>query len=420
MSFWLIETENQLNKYFNKGYKEAFVEVIPFNPNSHPQENEVSVIYVRPLNAHKGYIFPLNHSETLSLKNKHINEVLDNLDKVYVRDKKEFLHYYIKNKSFDLTLSEPYNPKLTQSHHYFYGNFHQKHDINRIIPITKHYEYCEIIFNELKPRINENINKFYNNKASVVFNAIERMGIRISRREYDKFYPSTENEEVYTQYNFKTTTTRPSNHFNKINFAALNKENGCRKSFIPKNDKYVEFDITAYHPTILANLIGYSFSNPDIHGEFAKMYGVDYAKSKQITFQMIYGGIFEQYKDLEFFKQVQIYTDELWGKFQNQGYIKDKISGFRFEKNKLDNMNPSKLLNYLIQQQETVNNINIIWEILKILRGKNSELILYTYDSFLVDHDETEQDILEQIKNVFILNNLQIKEKSGYNYHDIS
>ena len=47
-----------------------------------------------------------------------------------------------------------------------------KKDLNRIIPIVKHYEYCEKTFEDLKPRINEPINDFYNNRATVVFNAI--------------------------------------------------------------------------------------------------------------------------------------------------------------------------------------------------------------------------------------------------------
>ena len=41
----------------------------------------------------------------------------------------------------------------------------------------------------------------------------------------------------------------------------------------------------------------------DIHKAFAKMYGVDYQKSKELTFKQLYGGVFEQFKDLEFFSK---------------------------------------------------------------------------------------------------------------------
>ena len=44
-------------------------------------------------------------------------------------------------------------------------------------------------------------------------------------------------------------------------------------------------------------------------GAFAKMYKVDYKKAKEITFKQIYGGIWKEYEELEFFKKVKVYTE---------------------------------------------------------------------------------------------------------------
>lgn len=419
MLFWLIETKSQLKKYFNRGYKEAFVEIIPYNYHTHPCDNNISLLYIRPVDSRKGFMISISHSESLPVEIDDISEITNSLDKIYVRDKKEYLHYIINKNVIDLTLNKEYNPQFTNAHHFINNKFHNRPDVNKIIPITKHYEFCENIFNNIKDRINVDYNKFYNNKTSLVLNSIERNGIKINKEEFNQHFHHTEEDIVYTQYNFKTTTTRPSNHFNKINFAALNKDNGCRKSFIPENDKFIELDVTAYHPTILSHLIGYKFKNPDIHGEFAKMYKTDYQKSKQITFQMIYGGIFDKYKDLEFFKLVQNYTDKLWNKFNTDGFVECEISKFRFYKDKLEDMNPSKLLNYIIQQKETIYNTLLLWDIIKILRNKKTKLVLTCYDSFLFDFDETEEEVLEEVRNVFRLKDLQIKEKTGYNYHTL-
>ena len=68
---------------------------------------------------------------------------------------------------------------------------------------------------------------------------------------------------------------------------------------------------------------------------------------------------------------------------------------------------------------ETANNVLILYEIFKILRGKNTKLVLYVYDSFLFDVDESEIDVIEQIKQVFKDKKLQIKVKQGKNYNDI-
>jgi|TARA_R110000796_G_scaffold75649_1_gene169574 hypothetical protein len=46
----------------------------------------------------------------------------------------------------------------------------------------------------------------------------------------------------------------------------------------------------------------------------------------------------------------------------------------------------------------------------------NTKLVLYTYDSFLLDVDDSELAVLEQIKKVFYKLKLQIKEKNGINY----
>ena len=153
-------------------------------------------------------------------------------------------------------------------------------EINKIIPVVKHYETCEKNYDNLKQYIGKQLNAFYNNKMPLVFNAIERNGLQVDPDLFKKYFNQDLGDKVYTQYNYRTTTTRPSNRFGGINFAALNKENGTRKTFIPKNDKLVEIDISAYHPTLASSLIHYSFDDRDIHASFAKMYGVDYKKSK--------------------------------------------------------------------------------------------------------------------------------------------
>jgi len=57
--FWLVESDSQLKGFYESGYKEAFVEVIPYNNRIHPTINKVCAIYLRPLLATKGYIIPV-------------------------------------------------------------------------------------------------------------------------------------------------------------------------------------------------------------------------------------------------------------------------------------------------------------------------------------------------------------------------
>ena len=79
-------------------------------------------------------------------------------------------------------------------------------------------------------------------------------------------------------------------------------------------------------------------------------------------------------------------------------------------------MNPQKLFNYLLQNLETSSNVCILWDVLTLLRGKQTKLVLYTYDSFLFDWDKEEIEVMEEIKKIFTKYKFNIKSKQGYDY----
>lgn len=418
--YFIIETEEQLEQFHRQNYKEVFMEIIPFSHNTHPSQNEISLIYIRPCEEIKGFMLCIDHSETLSIALNLALSCANMWHKIYVRDKKEALHYIPSNKLFDLNISStPVQLSTTVAHDIFYRKHGNLSDINRIIPISKHYEICEELYEKLKYNIKEEYTEyeqFFNNKVAVVFNAIERSGLRVQPELFKQFFHNINGEYVYTNFNLKTTTTRPANSYGGVNYAALNKDNGCRASFIPRNDMLVEMDISAYHPSLLASMIGYQFPDDKIHEHFAELYRVSYEEGKQITFRQLYGGVYKQYKHIEFFAKVEVYVQELWQKFNEQGYIECPISHYMFRKDGLENMNPQKLLNYKLQNLETSLNVLILWEIFRILIGKKTKLILYTFDSFTFDYSEDEQDVIEQIKQIFEYYNLNIKIKQGLNY----
>ena len=416
--FWLVENKTQFEEFKNRNVKEAFVEIISYSPFIHPAENSICCIYIRPLQDHKGYIFPIYHTEVEEkLFEDKVFLLIKNLEKIYCKDKKEFLHYFPLKQLIDITLTSPTYIQVTPAHEFLYHKYPNKQDVNTLVPIVKHYEYCEALFEELEHLVDKPVNKFYNDKVSWVFNGIERAGLYVDNTLYNDYFDKDINGcVVYTQYNIKTLTTRPSNNFNGINYAALNKENGCRKAFRARNSKLIEFDITAYHPTLLSRLVGYDFGDEDIYSHFAKVYGLDRQEAKILTLQQLYGGILSQYENLEFFKKVKAYVDDLWDTFQYGGSIKCPISGYEYYKDKLENMNPQKLLNYVLQNLETSYNVRILWDIFKILKGKNTKIVLYTFDSFLFDWDREEKQVLQDIHNVFEKHKLTIKVTHGNSY----
>jgi len=423
--FWLIEKDSQIEYLINKKYEEVFVEVISYNDNLHPILNDVSLIYYKPLKSNKGFMLCIDHSESLNADKTLIDTLLTQTSRIWVRDKKKTLYYLPIKNLYDVNLIDtPYEPALTPTHIYFQNKYPEYKKINKLIPISKHYELCEGIYNNVKHNFDKELPsyfEFYNNKATLAFFGIEKNGITINENIfYEHFKPnqsfySIQDSKIYTNYNLYTTTRRPSNAFNGINFAALNKENGSRKSFIPQNHRFVEIDISAYHPHLAANLVGYDFGDQDVHQVFADMYGVSYDESKNLTFKQLYGGVFREYENLEYFQLIKQYINNIWEEFNNSGKVITPISGYCFEKSKLDNMNPQKLFNYILQNYESSNNVHILMDIHKLLKGKNTKLILYTYDSVLIDYDD-EEKLFNSIKNIFKKHNLKIKVKNGTNY----
>jgi hypothetical protein len=422
--YWLVEDKEQLNVLINSGYKKAFIEVIPYNDTIHPVQNHVSLVYIRPIEASKGFMVCIAHSEAtneLITCKTSIEKLINKFEVLYCRDKKEILHYFPNKTLYDITPPpHTYIRPTTQTHDLYYRKHQDNRELNLIIPIVKHYELCETIFRDLKANINiekTKYNEFFNSKTSMVFNAIERNGIRIHNETFSEYFHPVDGEYVYTQFNLKTTTTRPSNKFKNVNYAALNKENGCRKSFIPRNSRFVEIDISAYHPSLAARLVNYTFPTSDIHSHFASLYNVDYKKSKELTFKQLYGGVFENYKGLEFFKRIEGFVTKTWNEFNEKGYTKCPISNFVYTKENLGEMNPQKLFNYILQNMETSQNILVLWDMCRILRGCKTKLVLYTYDSFTFDVDDEEIEVLNSIREIFKKYKLNIKEETGYDYN---
>jgi len=235
----------------------------------------------------------------------------------------------------------------------------------------------------------------------------------------DKFFKHFYNRPkpwVYTQYNLNTTTTRPSNKFGGVNYAALNKKTGERACFVPKNDYFVEFDITAYHPMIVSHLIGYKFEIDDVHQEFANMYKTSREKAKELTFQQFYGRIFAKYKDLRYFKLLLQKQDELKNLYEQNGYLEEPLSGYRFYKSKLGDISKEKLFNYFLQATESSINVQILYEIQKKLENRLTQIVLTVYDSFLFDVKSGEENLLKEISEIFQTKKFKTSIKSGYDY----
>jgi len=79
-------------------------------------------------------------------------------------------------------------------------------------------------------------------------------------------------------------------------------------------------------------------------------------------------------------------------------------------------MNPQKLFNYMLQNVESAINVRILMDIHKLLLGRETKIVLYTYDSFLFELGEGEENIENEIKQIFDKYRLQTKTSYGKTY----
>jgi len=427
MAFYVIERKEQLSVLGKLG--NCFVDFIQQNDNFHPKLNSLSLIYIREINSHKGYMLCINHNESFSLEKEEVFKwLLTNTDRLFVLNKKRILYYFpFNDKLYDINFIENFNTHITNNCiDFYYRKYYSLNNINTLIPISKHYQKCEDTFNLILPIIQKYnqdnaLYSFNNNNLTKVFFEIESQGIKIDKENFIKYYKEhIKNPEfninkgkIYSNYNLYTTTGRPSNSFNNINFVALNKNNGERLCYIPSNNILVEYDIQGYHPRLVGELMNFKFNETNTYETLGKLLNVTTQEAKELTFKQMYGGVWEEYKDKPFFNKILKYSEDIWDTYQRTGRYNTKNRSFKLE----NDMTQFKLLNYIIQSYETTTNVTMLEKILEYLKDKKTKLILYTYDAFLFDYSEEDgKQLLTDLKNMI---KYPINIKQGLSYHDL-
>lgn len=441
--FYIIETQEQLQKFSTYDLSESFIEPILYSDNVHPVINRVSAYFIKPSRSRTGFILPVNHSETFRLDIDVILSLFEaRVSKVYVSDIKRTRSHLPINKPLiclktlkwletgEILDDKKYN---TPAHNFFYAKYPDKYDVNRIVPICKHQEKWNNFLSDNKKLLSSKIEgkryfKFYNQLVNNVLLSLEYEGLQIDASLLSKHYPEAiqnqlvADSRVYTHYNIHTATGRPSNAFGGVNFAAMNKSDNSREFIISSKDWLVEYDYHSYHPRILSNLIGYSFEGDDIHSHLGRMYfdveeltKEQYSESKHLTFKLLYTNA-DDYMHIEFFRRVRDYKESLWRQYREKGYLESIIS-----KKPIKGIeSKTQILPYLLQSYETERNMIVMKELQEYLADKETKLILYSYDAFLIDFSKADgSSVLTDIQGILEIDGFTTSMKFGKNYAEL-
>ena len=400
----IVDTNERLRKHIVSLSEKVLVFPILTSLEKHPHLSRISAILVSD-----GVI-----DLFVNYNNIDASCVSDTIDfspfkEVWVVGLKDFLHHYeFLPNMYDLEMGlfhEARDFDVDEKPIYTIFRRRKAPKANDLIPIWKHYEQ----FQEWKGKWVDMTPSKFSQLYPKCLNWIELSGLH------------TENGLEYTQYNPLTTTSRPSNAFGGVNYAALPKDGDTRKRFISRfgDGKLYQLDFDGYHIRLIAKLIGVEIPlDIKAHQWLADQYGADIKDAKAITFRQLYGGVQDEYKHIPFFSKTSEYIESLWNEFLMKREVFTPI--LRRKLIYSSDLNKNKLFNYILQSVETERNILILEKLSKMRLSQKSLPILYTYDSILFDvHPEDGIDYIMKIKNVMESDGFPTDVEFGDNYKDM-
>ena len=396
----------------------------------HPLNNELSFIFIYCDG--RNYILSHKHVDTLRIDLEGIYDVLSTKGYKWVFQTKKFLNT-LKMSGFSLyDIDTAWFLKTAQTIDYrqpFDGLLHSwkrngyQTNLIQSIPILKLGEVIQTLIPNYIDLDDTDYNfNWYNTTYIPLLSEIEQMGVRVDRKKFTDRYSAsskhlTPSDTVYTEYNPFTLTGRPSNRYGGINFSAINKTDGSREVFIP-NGIFLQMDYDAYHLRLIGKLIGYTLPQTSVHRWLGEQYGVSYEESKSISFQLLYGGIPDEFLEIEFYRLVKGYIDTLWEETNRMGYLKTLKR--RIPLSWIEQPNPQKVFNYLIQAVETEVNVEKLQRIIETIRDTDIRLTLYVYDSFLFDVPlEVDRGKIGELKEIVEGGGFPIKASWGVDYSKV-
>ena len=417
----IVESQSEVNEFLQMWETTPSIIIPIWNDlEKHPMNNELSFLFIRLGNT--DFILIYNHIDG---KSQQIDLSTSTQPK-WVLNKKGLLQMDTNIQNlFDISthtffeesrLLELKNEEKQFINHY--SRMGIRDNLGKIAPLMKWGEHLKSFVDSLT--LPTPTPSWINNDVIPLLSDIERFGVRVDEKKFIDRWPQAtkhlKDTTLYTEYNPYTITSRPSNRYGGINFSALNKKDGTRDVFVPKeNSIFLQMDYDAYHPRIIGKLIDYELPKTSVHQWLADQYGVPYDESKGITFQLLYGGIPEEFDEIPYYKKVREFIEKLWSKSTEVGYLQTQHR--RIPLSSIEGVNPQKLFNYLLQATETELNMGIMKKVVEFIKQTKIELTLYTYDSFLFSYPlDTPKEDAKKLKEIIESFGFPIKADWGTDY----
>ena len=396
-----------INEYPSTLEKDIFLYFIIENNKLHPKLTKPIGYFIYDIKENKDYFLNISHPD-LPPSNIDLNIILlgknifclDGIYAKYFLDNFEINDILLNNNLEGNNIKIDYYSNLS----IFYEKYNKIKQINKLIPIYILYENFKLIKSKIEKYL---INNNFTNDLIEAFFKIENQKIKT---DLNPSY-NINNNILYNHYQFNTLTIRPTNNFNNYNLLTLNKNNDERTHILPTNNFLLEVDYNSYHPSLLSKLINFKIDN--ITEYFKKLLNEENTKIK--IFEYMYGGLHkEELIKYDFFKQTEIYLDNIWEEINNKGFIITDMG----KKILLENIkNKYQLLSHILQNTETYENVKTLKILHHKMRNLKSKIIIYFFDSFIID---LKKDEANEVKKILEENlNFSFKYRVGRNLKEL-
>lgn len=445
----IIDNEKDYLKFISDyNQHDLIINTLGRDENYHPAVDDLCAVFIKSITNGRDFTLSVSHPDGVwNISKERLSNDLNKFNtNLWTFDKKKSLHFLPISKLKDIQVydymekGEIVDATQYQNNPYsFYKHMYGKYsDLNCVIPLTIHTECFENLADSALSRIrNIQVDQVFhriNTEIVESFQSIESNGLKVDPALFQQYFGHKEckvkNDFVYTEYNLFTSTGRPSNRFGNINYAALKKDDGCRSAFVSRygqdGDLFM-IDYSAYHPRLIAQLVRYDLPE-DVYNYLGKYYfnkeiltDEELKAAKTTTFQLLYGNIPEKYAHIPFFVKIKEYIEHRWNHFTTHGYVETPIYKRRITPHNINEPNPNKLFNYILQATETEYNTAVLRDLVIHLKNRLTKPILYTYDSVLFDVNKQDgSKILTEIKHIMSPNNVfPVKCYKGNNYNEM-
>ena len=432
----VIENEDQLSK-IQTNFSGSFVFPVPKDMSNFSEG--LSILFIHDYKSNESYSIALEHEEFKSNISLKTLQTLLSFNYVISSSKYIFDYYFPSKFSTEFPLlywlnkgDTNYLEDLYSFTSKFKRFYYPSTSYNIYIP---YYMFLRCFNNQLS------FLKTLDKKSSVIekytsilssLNHIRDNGICIDIPQINEVYnKKLTTSLLHPKYILYNATGRPVGTSNGINLSAIPKDEKHRLGFVSRHDRgmLVEFDIKSFHLYLIAKAIGYKLEEEDVHMYLAKIYykknnisPQEYDEAKKITFTNIYSERGEA-KKIPFFNALYKYRDLIYNQMVQD---KEITVPYCVRTLKLSNLKDDysytkgKLFSYVIQLMEVEHFFEIIKKIIVYLQSKKTQIVLYVYDSFLLDFDrEDGLETLKEIQKIINDSGFSSSVKIGKNYYNM-